>query len=190
MDGGGYMLVLPGGNTENVYFPGQWVEGTARLSDGTVLDGILFRYNMYSQQMQFIKDGDTAAFAKPEELSSLSFDGHRFIYTNYRSGDESKEGYFEVCTKESCQLLLRREITYHIVDDLEDGVINDSYILEQSYYLLKPNEPATLVRMNRKSVISAFCDKQEEVEKYIKKNKIRFKTRDDMVKVVEYYNSL
>jgi hypothetical protein len=101
-----------------------------------------------------------------------------------------KNGYFEVLTQGECHLLLRREITYHLVDDLDDGVINDSYILEQTYYLEKPDKPASRIKMNKKSVISAFCDKQNQVEKYIKKNKIRFKTQEDMVRVVDYYNGL
>jgi hypothetical protein len=154
------------------------------------MEGMNLRYNMYSQQMQFIKDNDTAAFARPEEIASLAIGDHQFIYAPYNAENELKDGYFEVLTQGECQLLLRREITYHLVDDLDDGVINDSYILEQTYYLEKPDKPASRIGMNKKSMISAFCDKQDQVEKYIKKNKIRFKTQEDMVRVVDYYNSL
>jgi hypothetical protein len=189
-DGGSYSVLLPAGNTESVYFPDEWTMGTAHLSDGSVIEDMNLRYNMYSQQMQFIKDNDTAAFARPEEIASLSIGDHQFIYTSFNAEKELKDGYFEVLTHGKCQLLLRREITYHLVDDLDDGVINDSYILEKTYYIEREDKPASRISLNKKAVISAFCEKQNQVEKYIKKNKIRFKTQEDMVRVVDYYNSL
>ncbi len=158
--------------------------------DGSILGGMRLRYNMYSQQMQFIEDGDTAAFAKPEELESINIDEYTFVYLPYLKNNESKEGYFEVLSEGKCQLLFHREITYHLIDDLDDGVIDDSYILEHTYYLKKEGKPAVRIHMDRKSVLSIFCDKQETVNKYIKINKIRFNNQEDMVMVVNYYNSL
>jgi len=190
-DGGsGFSMILPAGNAESVYFPDDWALGTVQLVDGSVLESMRLRYNMYSQQMQFIEDGDTAAFAKPKELESINIGEYKFIYSAYLRNNESKEGYFEVLTEGKCQLLFHREITYHLIDDLDDGIIDDSYILEHTYYLKKEEKPAVRIHMDRKSVLSAFCDNQEKVKEYIKNNKIRFNNQEDMISVVNYYNSL
>ncbi|MEA3478421.1 MAG: hypothetical protein U9R60_09600, partial [Bacteroidota bacterium] len=133
-EGGSFFYYTTTGNAGSIYFTREWKEGVAFLKDGTVLEGRLYRYNIYAQQMQFIHEDDTAAFAKPEELASLTFDDHKFVYTTYKAEQEVKNGYFEVLTRGRCQLLLRREITYHLVDDLDDGKMDDSYVLEQSYY--------------------------------------------------------
>lgn len=178
------------GNASSIYFTGGWKEGVASLNDGTVLEGRLYRYNIYAQQMQFIHGDDTAAFAKPEELTSLTFDDHQFIYTTYKDEQEVKNGYFEVLTHGRCQLLLRREITYHLVDDLDDGIMDDSYVLEQSYYIRKKGEIISRIPLNKKCILSAFCDQEDAIKTYIKTNKIRFQNQEDMVRVVDYYNSL
>ena len=43
---------------------------------------------------------------------------------------------------------------------------------------------------NKKLLIETFNDKKDEIEKFIKKEKISYKKRKDLIRLVEYYNSL
>ena len=49
------------------------------------LDNILLRYDIYHQQIQFIRENDTLAFSKPEEVKCFIFDNRKFVYADFQS---------------------------------------------------------------------------------------------------------
>ena len=49
-----------------IYLEPGWAPGRVMLSDGSTLEDIQLRYDLYHQQVQFVTDEDTLAFSKPE----------------------------------------------------------------------------------------------------------------------------
>jgi hypothetical protein len=179
------------GERGTMYFLNEWSDGKAYLADNTVLDHIKLRYNIYFGQMQFILNGDTLAFAKPEEVNCLKFRGMTFVNTDYRVGNEVKNDWFEVVCEGQCQLLFRRMVKYHLVaeEDAEREVDN-SYVKCCAYYVKNGDQPAELIRPKKKNVACVFSDKEELISEFIKNHRLNLKKKDDLVAVVDYYNNL
>jgi hypothetical protein len=180
---------LSGADTACYLEPG-WTLGKVFLSDKSLLENIMLRYDIYDQQLQFIRDDDTLAFAKPDEVKGFVIDNRNFIYSDYENENVIAQGYFEVLSLGDCKLLARRTVKYHVAPDATSNIKEDLYIRECSYYLSKNGEMAKPVRASRKSVLCAFKDKAEQVERYMNDNNMKMNTCNDLKEVVDYYNSL
>lgn len=173
------MYLLPG-----------WMNGYVVLKDNTLLDKLSLRYDLYHQQMQFIRNNDTLAFRNPDELLMLSLDGKKFVYTGYEKDKIVTKGYFEVLTDGKCKLLLRRSIKYHLDPESGPRLTEEVYVEEKEYYVKKNDDLARPVRVCKKSALCAFDDRKDEMRDYIDANRLKMKTCDDLMLLVEYYNSL
>ncbi len=173
-----------------MYLEPGWMPGYVVLKDESILEGIMLRYDIYNQQFQFVRNGDTLAFANPHELASIQIGDHRFIYSGYQIKEASGVGYFEVLSGGDCQLLVRRKVAYHLSPGAKPRLDEDLYVRECEYYVMKGDSPAKPVRACRKSVLCAFSDKQDQIRAFIEDNELKMKTCDELKQVVAFYNSL
>jgi len=74
------------------YFNTEFSEGVIVLRDGTQINGKPLRYNLYTQQMQFIEGGDTLALGKPDEIEYIRMDDHLFVHTNFICNNQHRSG--------------------------------------------------------------------------------------------------
>ena len=178
------------GSKSSMYLNKNWADGKVVLADGSVNDDWKLRYNIRFQQMQYISKDDTLAFADPTELSSITFDGHTFLFMDYINEDETSKSYLEVLNDGKSKLYLKRLITHHIKDFENDDPADDVYILNKTYYIRHGIETPARICLNKKRVIDCFPDKKEELKAFIKKNRIKMKGVNDLERLVDYYNSL
>lgn len=178
------------GTEGGMYLEPGWAPGSVTLSNNECIGDILIRYDLYHQQLQFIKDKDTMAFSRPEEASFFILNGEKFIYTDFLNGGIIGKSYFEVLSDGNCKLLLRRIIRYHLDSDIGTAGQDDRFVRECEYYLARPGETARPVKASRKTVLSAFSDKEQQVSGFIDANKLKMNDCRDLIKVVDYYNSL
>jgi hypothetical protein len=184
---------LPSGiSAENspLYLEPGWAPGRVLLNDQSIMDNVLLRYDIYHQQIQFIRENDTMAFSRPEEVECFILDGRKFIYTDFQNSGIVGKSYFEIISDGSCRLLLHRSIKYHMDPESVSNLKNDLYIRECEYYIEKNGEMARPVKACRKSVLCAFKDKEEQVKEYMHDNNLKMNTCDQLKDVVAYYNSL
>ena len=173
-----------------IYLEPGWEKGYAVLKDKTMLDGIMVRYDLYNQQMQFIRNADTLAFSKPDELDYLYIGARKFIYSEYISEGIVKNGFFEVLHEGECPLYLQRSVKYHLDPETDNDLKNDVYVRECGYFVKKSGEMAQPIKMNRKSILCAFKDKEEEVARFMDDNDLDGKTCDELKLVIAFYGSL
>ena len=57
------------------------------------------------------------------------------------------------------------------------------------YYLVKDGK-ATPVKNDKKSILAALPDKQEQLKGYVAAGNLNFKSDTDLAKLINYYNSL
>jgi len=169
-----------------------WTKATIVLKDKTLLTDKLVRYNIYNQEMQFISDGDTVAFGNPVEIESVNIDGSVFIYRDFLSHDEIKDGYFEVLVEGGCQLLLHRCIAYRYIEESTDpnsNFVKEQYYLSKKYFISENGKTATMLPNKKKEIIAMLEDNEKDIKSYIKQNKIKLCNEEDLKDLISYYNS-
>lgn len=170
-----------------------WKPGVLILTDNSRIDNFLFRYNLYTQQMQFINNADTLAIAIPEEINNLNIDDRTFIYSQYVCKNAQKKGYFELLEDGHCRLLKRWVILYHIIDEekpeAEKNNIEDDIFIRTTYYYFKlGDEPAKKIPKRQKDILEYFGDKKQDVQKYMKNEGLKIKNEEDLIKIFAFYN--
>lgn len=173
-----------------MYLEPGWSTGYAVLKDNTMIEDIQLRYDLYHQQMQFIREGDTMAFKNPSELDHLYFGDRKFIYCDYKGDRTVQKGFFEVLHEGDCNLYIRRYIRYHLDPEDRPTLTTDVYIRDCEYYVRKNNQMAEPIKTNRKSILCMFKDKEKEVAGFMDDNKLSGKTCDELKLIIAFYNSL
>ena len=59
-----------------------------------------------------------------------------------------------------------------------------------TYYLQEDKSPAKEVKFNKKSIMPHFGKHQDALKAYISQNKLKIKKKDDLLKAINYYNTL
>jgi hypothetical protein len=154
------------------------------------MEDLPLRYNIYFQQMQFIRDNDTLAFGNPSELKSVKIGDRNFIYSQFESEGTLDSSYFELLSDGYCRMLMRRKVEYHLVIDDKNCDQSQTYVKTFSYYLQRQGEPARQCIRNTKGMCTYFEDEEEQIRNFISVNDLNLKKCEDVKKVVEFYNVL
>lgn len=76
---------------------------------------------------------------------------------------------------------------YNIALDIGD---RDSKIVKKNQYYLIDDNTVFLIEKNKRKSLILFQEKAPLIKRFMKKNKLKFNEENDLIKVIEYYNSL
>lgn len=178
------------------YLTDEFVPGTMETLNGTVIEGLTYRYNIYNDEMQFIVGEDTAVINKPLALRSIEMDRKKFTYEVYQASEQMvAAGYFELISEGEMSLLFRRklELEYdNYVPNYGGGGGSKEFMLKKddNYYVKLEGEAARKI-YNRKDFLNAIPkDLQSRAKQFIKEHKISVRKENELLALVNFYNSL
>jgi len=178
------------------------IEGTPYMSEdftpGEIYtkDSILYkaplRYNIYADEIEFKADDIIHWIAEPQNIVHVKIDESVFIYIQTGEKKNKKGSYYELLEGGKCQLLLKRNIAFLEAEAAKPYTDPKPNRLERmnDIYFLQFNNGLPQVITNMKSVKNTLSEKSSDISKYIKKDKISIKEKDDLIKLVRYYNNL
>ena len=173
------------------YLNPEFIEGSLIFMNGDRLDKQSLRYNLYTQQFQIIENSDTMAIANAAEIEYLRIANKVFVYTDYLCQGKHKSGYFELLEDGECRLLKRWEATFQEIDPSGSSTIaDDCFYRDCQCFIQFFMNPAAAVSNSKKELIRSFANKGEEVKAYMKQEKLKAKREADLIKIVDYYNSI
>jgi hypothetical protein len=178
------------GEIGSMFMNDDWKEGELVLRSGETIKGWMFKYNVRYQQMQYINENDTMALARPSEVNTLVFDNKTFVTEAFKYGGKIDTGYFELIRDGKTKLLKQRRITQYIVDKSNDDPIDDRYIHIENYFVKMNDKPARVLIPHKKQVCRFFGKDNSKIKAYIKQNKLKCKSEKDLIKLLDYYDSL
>lgn len=163
---------------------------------GVQLVGKSMRYNFQANTFEFMVDqkvevvsGDAIA-----QFEFVNKSGKRRLFANTKdySGMESMpKGFFEVLEIGRVGVLAyNKVVSKEVYADNGEGLEStNSLSVETSYYLEKNTNIIPVTSFNKRS-LSVFGDHSEEVRKFIKSNKLKFKRREDLATLANFYAEL
>jgi hypothetical protein len=178
------------------YLTENWVAGTVKLANGTTYTDVMLKYNLKDDELYFKnKDGETLAFAQPVQEFTLKYtDNDELVKRYLRKGYKGIENatpnsYFEVLSDGTVQLL--KKVSKVIIESqaFNSATKTRSFQENVSYYLVRADK-AVRVKNDKKSILANIPDKQQQLQDYLKANKVNFRSDTDLAKFITYYNSL
>lgn len=170
---------------------GDWQAADVYFKNGSVMNGLMVRYNVLKNQMMYQEKLQTYVMSEPDKISYLKFPDKKMIYLEYVDEKGWEYGFFEVAQAGKVNLLVRYEIevipaNYNVA--LMSGSKNDILSLGQKFYLQRGSDLVPITK--KSSLFQVLADKRAEINNYMSKERLSFKKKNDLMQLLEYYEQL
>jgi hypothetical protein len=167
---------------------------------------LILNYNIVTERMVFLQKGQFFDLINYESVDTIYLQNKRFVPFG--------KVFYEVLVNDSVPLFVQhkggiqppaRPAAYGGTSQVSSSTYmnyiplgNDAFrmkskpeiiIYPESFYWVRKNN-AMYGFVNEKQLLKAFSDKKSDIKQYIKKNPIDFYNSNDVIKVVNYYNTL
>lgn len=173
-----------------------WHEGKLVLEDGDTLKGV-FKYDMQTDLIQYKANQRLETYTARKMLYLEIFDQtvrkYRRMYSlpYNTSGEYRAPVIFELLEEGKITLLCREALEYKTVSSAFYYYGNYTrLVLVNKYFLLKEDGSIVPFEGKRNDWLQLMGNRQNEVQKFAKKNKLDFDEKYDLMRIINYYNSL
>lgn len=181
-------------------FPSEmWHEGKLVLANEEVYEGLL-KYDLdrgivqVEQEDKFLTFGANSIFYF--KIFDLTVEANREFYvlpyglvTSYKA-----PVIFEVLVEGNISLLCRERISSKNVTAVNPNFYNtptyQKNVLVYDYFFLDRQGNITPYNMKKKELMSVVSKRQSQVNEYIKQNRLKFDRRNDIIRIIAFYNAL
>lgn len=160
----------------------------------------LIRYNAALDDMEVIQDTDTLLVNRNNRNYVIKQNKGNIVYRilHYdESKADNKLGYYVQLTEGTNVKLYRKDRKKFVESKQASyngnlGGTSAKFKKQKSEFYVEYNGSGDAVKLpkKKKAMINAFQGKEKEVKKYIKENKIKVTKEQDLIKLVNYVNSL
>ncbi len=191
------LAVLLAGMAHGQQFPFEyWHDGTLVLETGDTLKGSI-KYDLQNDLIQFSKSGRLESYTARKmtyfEIFDQTIRKYRQFYSipHVTSGAYKAPVIFELLTEGKMTLLCRESVEYrNYSNPFYSYGMSSRLVLVYHYFLLKENGSIEPFEGKRNDLLRLMGPYSEQVEKYMRSNKLSIDDRNEFVQTVQYYNSL
>lgn len=174
-----------------------WHEGKVILTSGDTLRGVV-KYDLQQDLVQFgyKNESRVEAFAPRKVLMFEIFDATAKQYRNFYSlpySPSSSYGvlsFFELLTEGKLTLLCRESLEYRTYSSPYYYGSYSRLVMVYRYFFMDEKGKITEFSGKRPELMNLMGRQAQEVDKYMRVNRLRMENRDDFIKIIAYYNSL
>lgn len=176
-------------NIEGSPFLDDWQLSDILLKNGDVISGIMLRYNVLTDQMLFQSNNNAYVIGAPENILEIKLPNRIFAYKYFLKSRKIEKGFFEIILSGKVGLAIKYQskvISSNYNVALGVGNKNDTLINQEKLYLDKEGQ---IIQLNKEKVLfEVLNDKYKEVSDFIEKENLSYKSKEDMIKLLTFYN--
>jgi hypothetical protein len=173
-----------------------WTQGDFVI-EGKQYTQAKLKYNVFSDELVFLRppQNDSVILSRLKVEAFTLNDG---LKTRQFKRIEIKEPpiqakYYEVMNEGKTQWLIHWRKTIlkaNYTGAYNAGRTADEFIIKDDQFILKADGTLHELKKNKKTILKILSDKQAEIEKYLKEQKINLNEQADLIKLLDFYNSL
>lgn len=207
-----FVIVQAGNNITDVLSPKEmfhflnFTPGKVVRRDGSVAEGKL-NYNRLVDEMHFInREGDTLSLTNEENIKYVAIGNDTFYYAAGFARLLSARNPVKLAVKQvwvisegrlrgaynstNTSVSITSFTSYHQGGRLYDLTVNEEVVLKpvENYYF--GDKDNNFVLAGKKELLMLFPQERSRIEMYLKENKINFKNKHDLEKVVDFLQHL
>ncbi|EZH74405.1 hypothetical protein ATO12_11590 [Aquimarina atlantica] len=177
----------------SIYMKSRYKESSVIDEKSGTFDAKL-KYNIYSDALEYSSQSKLYEVVKSPTIHAR-IDGDYFYYCEFKNQRGSNRDGYYVLVELTDRYRIYKKFTLKIKDPEKKGPIISgpsepgtlrmitSYYLEESGVIME-------LPMNKKEMLAAFNDKENELKDYLKKERIRLRKEEDLIRLVARYNAL
>jgi hypothetical protein len=130
--------------------------------------------------------------AKISNDSIYIFDNLKSVKTPFYSFKNIDGTFYELLVDGKVQLLKEYTGKYKkaVINKMTNQVVKKPQYVKTEILYLRQNKKIKKIKLKRSSIQKFISSKKEEIKKYIKINKLSYKKENDVIKLINFYNSL
>ena len=182
--------------TGSPYLTDSWLKGAVKTSTGKNYANLDLKYDQVADEVFFKnKTGEAFSFTEQiQEFNLVEADGNGLTTLTFRNGYKPSNGftekaYYQILTDRETALVKRVPKKLAEQKSYGSATINKEFVETPTYYLVKSGLPVK-IKKDKKSVLETLGDYQTETAEFIQKNKLNLKSDADLIKLINFYNSL
>jgi hypothetical protein len=174
------------------------IEGTPYL-DNDFQDGLVYlketevfkipiRYNIYADEMEYQAKGMNYVIGSPAALNKIILGESIYVFLPFIQ----KGGYFELFELGKCTLVQKKITDVKPAEESKPMVTPApaTFIRKPDVFYCVINDTLVYKIKNMESVKTALKDEKPKIEGFIKQEKIKNIKKENLIKIIKYYNSL
>ena len=175
---------------EKTYLFKEWVDGAKLYTKGKkeyTIRGL--NYNISNNVFEIKISKDSVYILDSNYIDSIRYKESIFIRND---SDDKFKGFYEVLfTGKKISLFKKHKLKLirSKTNPLDGTVEPNKYYLYGQYYVFS-NQNLKKIKLKKKVVLSLLLSKSKEVQKFVLNNKISYKKESDVIKILEFYDSL
>lgn len=151
---------------------------------------VLARYNMYSDEVDFMQGDKVLSFPKSKEYANIQFLNSKQALL-WLDGEGDQSGYFFVLVNGKNKLLRKNKVKFSDESPATTSYSNPSppkfTNMPLTYFILTEKNELLQLK-NSKEIANFFTTGKEKINTFIKTNKIKSDKESDLIKLVTYIN--
>jgi hypothetical protein len=181
-----------GGISGNPFLYDQWMTGEVTLKQGKYTN-LELKYDAFSNMLYFNKNGEMFEF-QDEVISFLLMPNKKeeskqqLFVKGLGSGDFGKNQFVQVLYNGTMGFYKLTIVFVSEMNKINEGVVKTFQKSERYYF--KVNDRLEMIRFNKKDILDFFADRSAAVEKYATAAGLSFKKEMDIVKMLEFHQTL
>jgi len=171
------------------YFSDEWLPGAIKANDGKVYNNVFIKLDEVKSQLLLktsLSGAESESTVPIIEFRVMHF-GASKVFKSQKVGSKMK--FMEVLYEGKVSLF-----KLHQKDIVDDRAFNsataDKKITESIFYYLSLDGELQKVKLSSKTVLMYIKDHRQELEKYIKDNKLSLDNEKDVVMLLQYHSSI
>ncbi len=173
------------------YLRETWTSGVVKAkSNRKNYDIPKLRYDAHKDELEYDQAGSLFRFSA-ENVAEFTLIEGTFRAGFPAVGSLTPKNFYQVLYDgEKNKLLKRIYVGIQTEKPYNSATIIKRFVKEESLYLLKNNVEMRRFKKDKKSFFEIITDKQPEMEAFMKEQKIKFSKEDDLIRLLEKYESI
>ena len=154
----------------------------------------IFNYNIYSERFESKLSEDSIFIINPRNVKNILINDK--LFGRYLDPEFQRNSYFEEIIKIEDYILLKKyvvKIKKGSINPLtKEKLTNDALVMDEIYYLCDFKDMTLKKTKLKKSTFLQLLKKGniDDINGFVKINKLKYNDVDDIKKIVQYYNTL
>ena len=184
------------------YFIPEWSKGQIEMVKGQSYTEVSLKFDAFRQHLLLLRTwvGHDSIIINADQVKSFqlrSTSGQSYLFKHFpdlKTNDETlKEGYF-IVLYDGLTALLKRVVKRFKPADYKNpygnNIYYDAFTESDTYYVLKPDQTLTKVKLSKKSLLDALSGREENLKAFANQEQLTFGNEADAITLVKHYNNL
>ncbi len=173
------------------YLTDEFVSGTIFLANGEEYPDILLRYNVYDDLFELKKEDNIFIIDRQKTDYIFNLGDRIFSYNNYILKGRATEGYLEQLVRGTYSLYAKHIVVFREGEKPEPfkEARKPKFHIQNPDLLIGKDDGSIVEIKSAKDLYDKFNDLEKLIEEYTGNKKLKLKTEQDYIELVNFLNS-